>query len=130
MWPAYLSLAAYARQAAPLWHATESADQLLYLGLPNDTHHSTFICASYKVLEGSWVKPICIAILCSGLLLLMRAGVANIMAYSWFSHCEKYLKSLEYEKRFMKKQKVVTLEPLASLECSILLYSLSMFASQ
>ena len=35
------------------------------------------------------------------------AGIGNIMAYSWFSHCEKYLKALEFEKRFMKKQKVV-----------------------
>ncbi len=33
------------------------------------------------------------------------------MAYSWFSHCEKYLKSLEYEKRFMKKQKVSDPQP-------------------
>ncbi len=40
---------------------------------------------------------------------LANAGVANIMAYSWFSHCEKYLKALEYEKRFMKKQKVTVL---------------------
>ena len=31
------------------------------------------------------------------------------MAYSWFSHCEKYLKALEYEKRFLKKQKVTAL---------------------
>lgn len=45
------------------------------------------------MLVGSWLSCHC-------------AGVANIMAYSWFSHCEKYLKSLEYEKRFMKKQKV------------------------
>ena len=37
----------------------------------------------------------------------MRVGVANIMAYSWFSHSQKYLKALEYEKRFMKKQKVM-----------------------
>ena len=35
------------------------------------------------------------------------------MAYSWFSHCEKYLKALEFEKRFMKKQKVVLMETLA-----------------
>ena len=41
------------------------------------------------------------------------AGVGNIMAYSWFSHCEKYLKALEFEKRFMKKQKVVLMETLA-----------------
>lgn len=34
-------------------------------------------------------------------------GVANIMAYSWFSHCKKYLEALEYEKRFMKTQKVL-----------------------
>ena len=41
------------------------------------------------------------------------AGVGNIMAYSWFSHCEKYLKALEFEKRFMKKQKVVLMQTLA-----------------
>lgn len=34
------------------------------------------------------------------------AGVANIMAYSWFSHCKKYLEALELEKRFVKTQKV------------------------
>ena len=43
------------------------------------------------------------------------AGVANIMAYSWFSHCEKYLKALEYEKRFMKKQKVSKSWPFSPL---------------
>ncbi|KAK9919093.1 hypothetical protein WJX75_009336 [Coccomyxa subellipsoidea] len=32
-------------------------------------------------------------------------GVANIMAYSWFSHCKKYLEALEMEKRFIKTQK-------------------------
>ena len=35
------------------------------------------------------------------------------MAYSWFSHCEKYLKALEFEKRFMKKQKVAFMHTLA-----------------
>ena len=34
------------------------------------------------------------------------SGVANIMAYSWFSHCKKYLEALELEKRFIKTQKV------------------------
>jgi hypothetical protein len=28
--------------------------------------------------------------------------VANIMAYSWPSHCKRYLESLESEKRFVK----------------------------
>jgi hypothetical protein len=28
------------------------------------------------------------------------------MAYSWFSHCKKYLEALEYEKRYTKTQKV------------------------
>lgn len=36
----------------------------------------------------------------------LGAGVANIMAYSWFSHCRKYLEALELEKRFIKTQKV------------------------
>jgi len=34
-----------------------------------------------------------------------RAGVANIMAYSWLSHCKRYLELLEGEKRFLKKYK-------------------------
>ncbi len=37
---------------------------------------------------------------------MVGAGVANIMAYSWFSHCKKYLEALELEKRFTKTQKV------------------------
>lgn len=37
---------------------------------------------------------------------VVGAGVANIMAYSWFSHCKKYLEALEMEKRFIKTQKV------------------------
>ena len=37
---------------------------------------------------------------------VVGAGVANIMAYSWFSHCKKYLEALELEKRFIKTQKV------------------------
>lgn len=37
---------------------------------------------------------------------VVDAGVANIMAYSWFSHCKKYLEALEMEKRFIKTQKV------------------------
>jgi hypothetical protein len=37
--------------------------------------------------------------------MLLRAGVANIMAYSWFSHCKKYLAALEAEKRFARTTK-------------------------
>ena len=39
------------------------------------------------------------------LLSVLRAGVANIMAYSWFSHCKKYLAALEAEKRFARTTK-------------------------
>ena len=36
----------------------------------------------------------------------LRAGVANIMAYSWLSHCKRYLELLEGEKRFLRSYKV------------------------
>ena len=60
---------------------------------------------------------------CSAIVLmaveLVCAGVANIMAYSWFSHCEKYLKALEYEKRFMKQQKVTSMATCSSNKVSL-----------
>lgn len=34
------------------------------------------------------------------------AGVNNIMAYSWPSHCKKYLECLEAEKQFLRRQQV------------------------
>ena len=30
------------------------------------------------------------------------AGIKNIMAYSWPSHCKRYLESMEVEKRFLR----------------------------
>ena len=30
------------------------------------------------------------------------AGIKNIMAYSWPSHCKRYLESMELEKRFLR----------------------------
>ena len=59
------------------------------------------------------MKELSKADLCDDCMSYETAGVGNIMAYSWFSHCEKYLKALEFEKRFMKKQKVVLMETLA-----------------
>ena len=34
------------------------------------------------------------------------AGVANIMAYSWPSHCKRYLDAIEAEKRYLRSQQV------------------------
>ena len=42
----------------------------------------------------------------SYLQLQLRAGVANIMAYSWLSHCKRYLELLDGEKRFLRSYKV------------------------
>ena len=37
------------------------------------------------------------------------AGINNIMAYSWPSHCKKYLEVLEAEKQFLRRQQVRSL---------------------
>ena len=46
------------------------------------------------------------------------AGVANIMAYSWPSHCKRYLDSIEAEKRYLRSQQVcparVSVSPLTA----------------
>ncbi len=37
---------------------------------------------------------------------MSASGVNNIMAYSWPSHCKRYLETIEYQKRYIKKHKV------------------------
>lgn len=37
---------------------------------------------------------------------MSSSGVANIMAYSWPSHCKRYLDSLDSELRFLKSYRV------------------------
>ena len=39
------------------------------------------------------------------------------MAYSWFSHCKKYLAALEEEKRFVRTTKARFLTPPTTLTC-------------
>ena len=46
----------------------------------------------------------------------VSAGVANIMAYSWPSHCKRYLDAIEAEKRYLRSQQVCCGHLLWSLE--------------
>lgn len=81
------------------------------LTAPVPSRHVLIVCSWLWLhnpieLGQCFVLPSTVSVDADGIIYL-GAGISNIMAYSWPSHCKKYLEVLQAEKHLLKKQQVM-----------------------